>query len=136
MYTQKTQPASLSHWAKPIAALALIFGVMTIISGGSVLFGPPQAQEWAGNYIRIVVWFNFLAGGAYVVAAVGLWLRQNWAAHLAVAIAVATAVAALGFAILILRGAPFEMRTVGALAFRFAFWAAVALLARRVVTMP
>ena len=114
-----------------MAVIAMIFGVMTVFSGGSVLFGPAEAREWAGSYIRFVVWFNFLAGGAYVAAATGLWLRKKWAAHLSILIMVATAVAATGFSIVVLRGEAFEMRTVGALAFRFIFWAAVALLAYR-----
>jgi hypothetical protein len=109
----------------------MIFGVMTVLSGGGVLFGPAETREAAGNYVGFVVWFNFLAGGAYVAAAIGLWLRKNWAAHLSTLIAAATAAVASGFAFLVLRGEAFEMRTVGALAFRFVFWAAVALLAHR-----
>lgn len=34
-----------------------------------------------------VLWFNFLAGFAYIVAGVGLWMRRRWAMWLAVAIA-------------------------------------------------
>jgi hypothetical protein len=125
------QCATSFRWARPTAVFAMIFGVMTIFSGGSVLFGPAEAQALAGNYIRFVVWFNFLAGGVYVAAAIGLWLRKNWAAHLAALIAIATAVVALVFATMVLRGDAYEMRTVGALAFRFVFWAVVALLAQR-----
>lgn len=124
-------PTTSFQWARPVAVFALIFGVMTILSGGGVLFGPAETRASAGNYVGLVVWFNFLAGGAYVAAAVGLWLRKRWAAHLATLIAVATAVVALGFAFLVLRGEAFEMRTVGALALRFVFWVAVALLAHR-----
>lgn len=122
----------LARLTKPLAVFALIFGVLTIFSGGSVLFGPAEAQEWAGNYIRFVVWFNFLAGGLYVVAAVGLWQREKWAGPLAAIIAIATAVVALGFAVLVFQGQAFEMRTVGALTFRLGFWALVAILMRRV----
>lgn len=131
MNSHSRLPTTSFLWARPIAAVALIFGVMTVLSGGGVLFGPAETRELAGNYVGLVVWFNFLAGGAYVTAAIGLWLRENWAAHLATLIAVATAVVAVGFAFLVLRGVAFEMRAVGALALRFAFWAAVALLAHR-----
>ncbi len=132
MNTTHPKPPKPLWWAKPIATLALIFGVMTVISGGNILFGPAEARELAGNYFGFVVWFNFLAGGAYVVAAVGLWCHKNWAFHLAAFIAIATAVVALVFALLVLRGQAFEMRTVGALAFRFTFWAVVAFLARQI----
>tara|TARA_R110002110_G_scaffold239506_1_gene455438 strand:- start:59 stop:493 length:435 start_codon:yes stop_codon:yes gene_type:complete len=36
----------------------------------------------AGHYGPFVVWFNFLAGFAYVVAGFGLWFRRRWAAGL------------------------------------------------------
>ena len=125
------QPTTSFRWARPTAVIAMIFGIMTIFSGGSVLFGPAEAQALAGDYIRFVVWFNFLTGGVYVAAAFGLWLHKNWAAHLATIIAAATALVALVFATMVLRGDAFEIRTVGALAFRFIFWAVVALLAQR-----
>lgn len=123
---------TLSRWTKPLAIFALIFGALTIFSGGSVLFGPAEAQEWAGNYIRFVVWFNFLAGGFYIAAAIGMWCHEKWATRLAAFIAIATAAVALGFAALVFQGEAFEMRTVGALTFRFGFWAVVAVLMRRV----
>lgn len=131
MTNTSSLPNTAIKWARPVAVIALIFGVATLLSGGGVLFGPQETRESAGNYVGFVVWFNFLAGGVYVAAAVGLWLRQTWSAQLAGLIAATTAVVALGFAVLVLRGAAFEMRTVGALALRFAFWAAVALLAHR-----
>lgn len=120
-----------SRWTVPTAIFAMIFGLLTIFSGGSVLFGPAEAQVWEGNYIQFVVWFNFLAGILYVVAAIGLWRRENWAAGLAVFIAIATALVASGFAALVLYGKVFEMRTVGALAFRIGFWGVVAMMAHR-----
>jgi hypothetical protein len=131
MTSTSSLPTSAVQFARPVAIIALIFGVMTVLSGGGVLFGPEETRESAGNYVGFVVWFNFLAGGAYVAAAIGLWQRQKWSARLATLIAVATAVVALGFAFLVLRGAAFEMRTVGAMALRLAFWVAVAVLAHR-----
>ncbi len=120
-----------SDFRQLFAMLALIFGAMTIVSGGSVLFGP--AKTWAGNYVGFVVWFNFLAGGAYVVAAIGLWMCTDWAVRLSAIIAIATALVALGFAIVVVLGSPFEMRTVGALALRFSFWTATTRIAKRAI---
>ncbi|EPX77175.1 hypothetical protein thalar_02896 [Litoreibacter arenae DSM 19593] len=91
-----------------------------------MLFGPEKAGELAGNYVGFVVWFNFLAGGLYIIAAIGLWTGKVWAAYLAALIAIATAVVAFGFAFVILRGRPFEMRTVGVLILRFSVWAGIA----------
>ena len=109
----------------------MIIGVLTLISGGSVLFGSASVQAWAGSYVGFVVWFNFLAGAVYVLAAIGLWQSTRWAARLSALIAIATAVVALGFAFVVLRGAPFEIRTIGALILRFSFWAAIAVIAKR-----
>lgn len=127
----ETQPDRSSLAQKILAVIALVFGLLTLFSGGNVLFGPDAAQQMAGNYVDFVVWFNFLAGAIYVLAAVGLWFSEGWAAGLSAILALATAVVALGFAYVVLRGAPFEMRTVGALALRFVFWAGVAWSAYR-----
>ncbi len=125
-----TPATRLSRLRRLVATLAIIFGAMTLVSGGAVLFGPEQARDMAGRYIDFVVWFNFIAGGFYILAGVGVWLDQMWAARLATFIAVATTLTALGFAIVVFQGHPFEMRTVGALAFRAAFWVVAAMVAR------
>lgn len=109
-----------------IAAVALAFGLLTIVSGGQVLFGGDPSRAAAGNYLPFVVWFNFLAGFAYVAAAAGLATGQPWAARLALAIAVATALAFSVFGLFVLGGAPFEARTVGAMTLRTALWAGIA----------
>ena len=120
-----------SRTQKIIAAVALVFGVLTLFSGGNVLFGPAAAQEGAGNFVGFVVWFNFVAGAFYVLAAIGLWLGKGWAAGLSALIALATAAVALGFAYVVLSGTPFEMRTVGAMVLRFVFWTGAAWVAYR-----
>ncbi|MCK8485381.1 hypothetical protein MUY21_15165 [Aliiroseovarius sp. S2029] len=117
-------------WQKAVATVALLFGILTIFSGGNVLFGPTEARTAAGDYVPFVVWFNFLAGFAYVIAAVGLWLNKAWAIWLASLIAMATGVVILAFAVTVIGGSAFEMRTVGALALRFLFWTVIALALR------
>ena len=118
-----------------VAGVALVFGLATIVSGGQVLFGGEAVRQAAGNYLPFVVWFNFLAGFAYVVAAVGLAARKAWAARLALFIAIATALAFVAFALLVLDGTPFESRTVGAMTLRTAVWMGIAWFACRRVGM-
>ena len=48
-------------WVKAASIVAIVFGLMTIISGGSVLF-IESARRAAGDYVPFVLWFNFLAG--------------------------------------------------------------------------
>jgi hypothetical protein len=103
----------------------------TVASGGRVLFGPASVRVAAGRVVPFVLWFNFLAGFAYLGAAAGLAWARRWAALLSLAIAVATALVFLAFGIHVLRGGAFEPRTVAAMALRTAIWAAIAAAACR-----
>ncbi len=114
-----------------LAAFALVFGAATIVSGGRVIFGPDAARVAAGRYVPFVVWFNFLAGFAYVGAAVGIAFRARWAGTLAAAIALATLVAFLAFGVHVAAGGAFESRTVAAMAFRLAAWSGIAVAVHR-----
>lgn len=127
--TSTTHPRSLSVWI--ISVIAVIFGLLTLKEGGSVLFAVGEARAAAGNYIPFVVWFNFLAGFAYVAAGIGLWLQQRWAIGLSVAIAFATALASLTLGVMILSGTPFEQRTVFAMVLRTVVWLTIAGIAWR-----
>lgn len=73
-----------------LTAVAVLFGVLTIFSGGQVLFGGSSSQKAAGNYVPFVVRFNFLAGFAYLAAGAGIWLRQRWAVWFSLLIAITT----------------------------------------------
>lgn len=116
-----------------IAAVAFAFGVVTIFSGGQVLFGNQAAREAAGSYMPFVVWFNFFAGFAYVAAAAGLACGRPWAARLSLNIAATTAWVFFTFGLLVLLGEPFEMRTIGAMTLRITLWAGIAWFAWRQV---
>ena len=118
-------------WASAVALVALGFGALTVFSGGRVLFGPDAARVAAGHYVPFVLWFNFLAGFAYIAAGVGLWLGRRWAAWLALAIAVGTALVFAAFGVHVVLGGAFEVRTVAAMTLRTALWATVAALALR-----
>lgn len=78
-----TRPRSLTA----AAAVAVIFGLLTVLSGGRALFGGADM----GAVVPFVLWFNFLAGFAYVLAGLGLWYRSSWSIGLSVSIALATA---------------------------------------------
>jgi hypothetical protein len=116
---------------KWLALAGLIFGLVTIVSGGRALFGSPEARAAVGQAVPFVLWFNFLAGFVYVVAGAGLLWRRAWAAHVAVFIAVSTLLVFGAFAVHLLGGGAFEARTVGAMIVRSSFWIAVAIVARR-----
>lgn len=120
------------RWDITIAAvIAVIFGVLTVVSGGRALFGGPEARAAVGDAVPFVLWFNFIAGFAYVAAGIGLVLRKPWAAGLSIAILVATILMMIAFGIHILLGGPYEMRTVWAMSLRTAIWGAIVGLAIR-----
>jgi len=117
------------------ALVAVLFGLLTLKSGGSVLFIDGPARAEAGAYVPFVLWSNFLAGFAYILAGVGLFLRRSWAAKLSLAIAVATVVVFVAFGFHILAGGDFEARTVGAMSLRSVVWLAIAFFSRKAWTM-
>ena len=119
------------RWIAVLALVAIVFGVATIISGGRTLFGSLEARAAAGDIVSFVLWFNFAAGFAYVIAGIGIFLSRRWAAYLSAAIAVATLAVFIALGIHILAGLPFEARTVGAMIVRSAVWIVIAALTWR-----
>jgi hypothetical protein len=114
-----------------LAVAAVVFGGLTLWSGGQALFGSELARASAGQVVAFVLWFNFLAGWGYLLAGFALWRGQRWAPHAASALAAATALVALGLGLHILSGGGYELRTVGAMALRLIFWLWVAWCANR-----
>jgi hypothetical protein len=108
-----------------------VFGALTLFSGGRALFGGEQARAAVGDAVGFVLWFNFLAGFAYVLTGAGLWQGQRWAVAGAGLLALATSLVALAFGLHVVIGGVYEMRTVGALSVRLAFWTLVFTVARR-----
>lgn len=119
---------------KMLAVVAIIFGALTVFSGGRALFGDAQARASVGNAVGFVLWFNFLAGFAYVVTGIGLWAGRRWAGRAATLLAVATALVAAAFGVHVMGGGAYEMRTIGALTLRLLFWVAVAAVAQRALS--
>lgn len=117
-----------SRWISAFAVVAVIFGLATIISGGRTLFDA-ETQRLAGNYVAFVLWFNFVAGFAYIIAGVGLWFQQRWSIWFSFTIAAATLVVFAAFGLQIWLGGSYEMRTVAAMGLRAITWLAVAAVA-------
>jgi hypothetical protein len=119
------------RWAIAAALIAVAFGIVTIIVGGKTLFGGAEERLAAGNIVPFVLWFNFVASFAYVIAGFGLFLWKRWAAQLSAAIAVATIVVFIALGTHIFLGGLFEVRTVGAMIIRSAVWIVIAASACR-----
>lgn len=101
------------------AIVAMAFGILTIISGARALMAPGP------DVVSFVLWFNFLAGFAYVVAGLGLWRSARWSVWLSLAIVLVTAAVYAGFLLHVWRGGPWMGRTMGAMGLRTVVWAAI-----------
>jgi hypothetical protein len=115
-------------WLWLTAPVAVLFGVVTIGVGGRTLFGPSTGEP---GIVPFVLWFNFLAGFAYVAAGAGLFWRKRAAAVLAALIAAATIVVFIAFGAHVVAGGAFMPRTVGAMALRSIVWILIAVVACR-----
>lgn len=64
-----TRATSIGQWIA--AGVGVVFGALTIVSGGQALFGSAAAQTAVGNAVPFVLWFNFLSGFVYVLVGLG-----------------------------------------------------------------
>ena len=110
--------------------VAIAFGLLTVVSGGTTLLGALEM----GAVVLFVLWFNTLAGLAYVVAGLGLWQGRPWAYPLSLAIFAATLLVFAAFGLHVAQGGAFEMRTVFAMALRSTVWGGIALVAHQVLS--
>lgn len=125
--TTPKQQRGFSIWA--ISLVAIGFGLLTLKEGGTILFGGDAARATAGNYVPFVLWFNFAAGFAYVIAGAGLWMMQRWAMWLAVAIVAATVFTFAALGEHVDSGGAFELRTVVAMSLRTLVWVTITAIA-------
>jgi len=127
--TSMKSDRSIGIWI--ITVIAVVFGLLTIKSGGTVLFVDGTFREEAGNYVPFVVWFNFLAGFFYLIAGGGLWVQKHWAVRISIFIVVTTLVVFAILGIHILKGGMYEVRTIAAMSLRTVVWALIAMFAYR-----
>src|SRR3990172_7991371 len=64
-----------------MAIAAIVFGGVTVLTGGRALFGSLESRADFGNAVPFVLWFNFLAGMVYILAGAGLLLCRRWAVY-------------------------------------------------------
>ncbi|RJR21975.1 MAG: hypothetical protein C4581_01430 [Nitrospiraceae bacterium] len=114
-----------------MSVIAVLFGLLTIKSGGQVLFGGTLYQKAAGNYVSFVLWFNFLAGFLYITAGAGIWMRWRRAVWLSFFIAAATIIVFAFIGVHIFGGGAYETRTVAAMSLRSLVWVLISIFSYR-----
>lgn len=114
-------------WKTVLGIFAILFGALTIVSGGKVLFGNLAAVQAAGNVVNFVLWFNFLSGPIYILAGVAIAFGKKWAKPTAAILAVSIVSVFALFGWHINSGGAYEARTLGAMVLRSGFWVIAAL---------
>ncbi len=122
-------------WVWVASVIAVAFGVMTIKSGGSVLFIDGEARRAAGNVVNFVLWFNFTAGFFYIATGIGIWMGKAWAPIFAIGIAVLTLTVFGLLGLHIFNAGEYEQRTVMAMTLRSAIWISIAMMCYRKMTV-
>lgn len=116
-----------------LGGMAVVFGVATLLEGGTVLWGGPAARAEAGNVVPFVLMFNFGAGFAYVAGGLATLLGRGWSILVARGLAISTLLVFAAFGVHVLSGGSHETRTLIAMTLRSGFWVAQALLLPRLL---
>lgn len=111
-----------------LGIVAIVFGAATIKEGGTVLFTESGKLD-AGKFVPFVLWFNFLAGFAYILAGIMLLKLKNCSRRLSSVIAVSTIIIFILFGVHIFKGGEYEVRTLVAMTLRSGLWIMIALVA-------
>lgn len=114
-----------------LGGMAVVFGIATLVEGGNVLWGGPDARAEVGKIVPFVLVFNFGAGFAYVAGGLAALLGRRWSIWVARGLAISTLLVFGAFGVHVLSGGSYETRTVLAMTLRSGFWIAQALLLPR-----
>ncbi len=120
-------------WIYIFSLVAILFGVATIKEGGTVLF-TEAGEKNAGNYVPFVLWFNFIAGFAYILAGITLYKLKSCSRRLVLMIAVSTSIVFILFGLHVFNGGAYEIRTVLAMTIRSSLWILIATIVLRTKT--
>ena len=115
---------------RALAVFAIVFGVVTVISGGRTLLDP-EVRARAEPVVPFVLDFNAIAGFGYVAAGMGFWYARRWSALLALGLAISTLAVFGAFGIHVALGGAFAQRTLFAMLFRSATWCVLAIVSCR-----
>lgn len=113
-----------------VAIIAIMFGIATVKEGGTVLFTETGKQS-AGNYVPFVLWFNFIAGFAYIMAGIAMFKLKSCSRRLSAVIAISTTIVFILLGIHIFNDGLYELRTVMAMTIRSTLWISIAIVALR-----
>ena len=106
---------------KLMSYFAMFFGIVTIFSGWQNLFNEDVIKH-QGKIIPLVLWYNFIAGIFYIIAAFGVIKQKRMALRLTSFISSLNLVVFLYLIVHISNNGSFETKTLVAMSFRTTFW--------------
>lgn len=104
-----------------IGFIFLIFGLMTILSGGRSLF-TTNGIATRGNIVPFVLWFNFVAGFFYLVASISIFRMKTCVKKISLVLALANTFVLAYLLNHVFQGYLYEQKTLIAMVFRTSFW--------------
>lgn len=120
--------------ATGIAAFLILFGLLTVFMGGSVIFDLFGIRAIEGNYVLFVVWANWICGFLYLFAAYGLLKQKRWTSKLLFAAFLLLAITFAAFIMHIQSGGIYERKTIFAMTFRTMITLAIAIAAYFIIS--
>lgn len=122
------------YTATGIAAFLILFGLLTVFMGGSVIFDLFGIRAIEGNYVLFVVWANWICGFLYLIAAYGLVKQKRWTSKLLFAAFLLLAITFAAFIMHIQSGGIYERKTIFAMTFRTMITLAIAIAAYFIIS--
>lgn len=104
-----------------LLTVLFLFGVMTLMLSGSIIFDLFGVRAMEGNYVDFVVWANLVASILYIVTVVDFIRNKKWNWHYLAYSFVILVGATIAFWIYIENGGIHEAKTEKAIVFRTIF---------------
>ncbi len=101
------------------AVLLAAFGLATLFLSASIIFDLFGIREKEGNYVLFVIWVNFVCSFLYLFSAYGFIKARRWTFMLLGTASILLILTFIAFNIYINDGGIHEIKTLGALIFRF-----------------
>lgn len=111
-----------------ISVFLILFGVITIFIGSSTLLDLFNIRAKQGNYIPFVVRGSVVSGFMYIIAAIGVFKKQQWALNFLIAASILLIITFIAFLIHIKSGKVYEIKTIYALSFRTIITIAISII--------
>lgn len=104
-----------------LLTVLFLFGVLTLVLSGSIIFDLFGVRAMEGNYVDFVVWANLVASILYIVTFIDFVRNKKWNWHYLAYSFVILVGATIAFWIYIENGGIHEAKTIKAVVFRTVF---------------